>query len=453
MPKENQPFDTSTNMTTADALEKNASEIAEVKRMMEEAKERHAQSMQVFDEQIQLRTEGGVESKTSVPIEKNADTIEGSSVAKKKNKNMLGRLDKAAQTARANQQEARMKALEQKKTVKLKRQGPQYKMDIEVKGEEKLDKSKQIPFVKEYAKQGLGEIADKLSKMPAFEALPEGQKLLVMQGLNDRLYAHVKTTAAEQFQKEHAESGFFGKVWKGARRKYLTATHEKSALEVATGREADAFVQNIAPELITVFSKSGLDAYLDDDNKTVITKYSKLEKDADLRRGVSPENVKMYDLAASNFARIPDDWNKPAASKAEKTAYQKAEQEFTEAKHQYLNLVARDASLRGVQYPKAYAAEFAMESETTVRTMRLLSSHPEALAMLETIGTTAAWKKGLKDTITERIGVGLLGGVTNVGRVGRAGVTALFGAGSTMSLAAAPIIGVVVGGFRGNARA
>lgn len=299
---------------------------------------------------------------------------------------------------------------------------------------------------KAYEKKGLGEIATQLSVLPEFQSLPEGQKLLVMQSVSDKLLEHVRTEGDKGFRQEFKESGIFKKVWKGMTKHAIQARHEKHALASLTGKYAAEFVGKVAPGLIKVYGQSGLESYLTN-NATVVTMYSMLDKE------YLADDTWRFNLAASKLASIPDDWNKPGATWGERRAYKKALEHFETEKAGYLNELVQEANKKGILNPRAYAAETVSSMETMVKTMRLFSSDPKTLDRLEAIGKNPSWLRGLKDAAFERTIGTTAGYVASAGRAARIGTVALTGVGSIAAIAAAPVIAGVVGGFRGNARA
>lgn len=297
-----------------------------------------------------------------------------------------------------------------------------------------------------YKKKGLGEIAAQLSALPEFQNLREGQKLLVMQSVSDKLLEHVRKEGDKGFRQEFKESGLFKKVWKGITKNAIQARHEKHALASLAGQDAAEFVGKVAPGLIKVYRQSGLDSFLRNDG-TVLTHYTLLDKKYVV------DDSWHFNKAASKLASIPDDWNKPGATWGERRAYKKALERFDAAKAVYLNELVQGAHAEGIPNPQAYAAETVSSMETMVKTMRLFSSDPQTLDRLEAIGKNPSWLRGLKDAAFERTIGTTAGYVATAGRAARIGTVALTGVGSIAAVAAAPVIAGVVGGFRGNARA
>jgi hypothetical protein len=467
-------YDIAKNETLADKLESAKLALEEAKKEEANVQISFAEKKKAILEQIQARTTH-LENTKADKIARQ-DSMPGIPTSPKnpaqqaKTNNMIGRLKKAGatnivkvenlQAAEGIASSAAEIVLNQPTIKKLEKPAEPAIVATKVEtvtAPEQLQKTKEIKQEKSdfeqlsetYAKNGFGEVVGKLALLPDFAALSEGQKLLVMQGVSDRFYEHIETSALHKFQDEQAKSGFWGRAWKGARKNYLTAKHRKSVLAEAGGAGSEAFVASIAPELIQVFKESGLSSYLSTDKKTVITAYSLFENHVN----PSGQGEFEYNYAASQLARIPDDWNKPGAKKSEKAAYREAEQNFKIAKDEYLSRLVIGAREQKIQNPEAYAAEIGSLSETTVRMMRLLSSNPEAFKRIGVISKNPAWLSGVKDTLFERT-LGTTAGLASTsGRVTRGLITLSAGVGSTLSLAAMPVIAAVVGGFRGNARA
>ena len=469
-------------MTSKHELDAKDAEIRETELALAALDRKAAEGRKAFDARIAARTEETINDRIRTQEREDALVAQRKTDASSKNKNAIARM-KAAGTARTAKKlaaeagtaiDAELEpelapvaasapvAVPEKKrivvsvpkigggvppapSVPVAPKAPVQPAALETAAEK--ERTNFDVLAESYKKQGLGELTAKLSGMPEFQGLPEGQKLLVMQGMSDRLYEHVKTEGAKKYQEDHAKSGLMGKLWKGARKTYLTAKTEKKAFKSVTGAESLAFIQKTAPELIEVFAQTGLGAYLGQDGKTVVTKYS------DIEGGISVPSAYLYDSAASKLARIPDDWNKPGASKSEKAAYRKAEEDYFAAKQKYLADVVSEARATGVAGPEIAAASFASQSESMVRSMRLLSAHPNVFGKISRISKTPSWVRGLTGTIAERTSFAGAGAATNFGRLARVGSTSLFGVGSAMSLAAAPVTAAVVGGFRGYARA
>lgn len=301
-------------------------------------------------------------------------------------------------------------------------------------------------LMKVYEKKGLGEIAAQLGALPEFRKLPEDQKLLVMQGVSDKLLEHVRREGDRGFRQEYAESGLLKKVWKNMTKNAVQAKHEKKALAHTTGFEAAAFIGQVAPGLIKVYEQSGLNAFVKDDG-TVATMYSSLDKN------YLVDDTWRFNSAATNLARTPEEWNKPGSTWSERRAYKKTFERFEKEKAGYLNELVQEANRAGIPNPRAYAAEVVANTEAMVKTMRLLTSDPKTLDRLEAIGKNPSWLRGFKDSAFERTIGTTAGYVGTAGRLARMGTVALTGIGSTAAVAAAPIIASIVGGFRGNARA
>ncbi len=499
MPIENEPKqnDPSLSATSAKALEQNAREIGEVKRQIEEAKQKHAEEQKCIEDAIRLRTEAAMDEKQAALAAENGLKAGDSTKANDKNKKMLGRLSKTAATARVNQEALRAETLAEKKTVKLKRQGPQYKMDIEVKGVKELDKSKQVDFNKEdidpivekhdgkqklpppverepystpspfaerqptrdtdadlaqlsaeYAKKGLGEISAELLKLPEFQKLSNGQKMLVLQGANDKLLEYVSENASKAFSgrletvdKTYAgEKSLVFKVQKwgekvsiAARKNFLTARDQKKILKKTLGADAGIFVSEVAPELIAVFGNSGLRAELGPDGKTVVTDFAGLENPSPLARQMAEE----YNVAASALARVPHEWRLEGATPKQKKTYENARLALVAAQDRLSpELIEHARRTAPGENPEIFAAAQLQKSEALADTMSWLSAHPDAARRLTQIDSRSAMREGLKDITAERIAIGV-------------GSGALKG----LSLFAGPVVGYFVGKYRGKERA
>ncbi len=309
-----------------------------------------------------------------------------------------------------------------------------------------------------------GDIAEKLSAtVPDFEKMTEGQKLLVIQGLESTLYSRVKEDGRAAFQESLKHDGTLlgrGKsLWKRVWKNKNTAGHET---EILKGLSADengglsAIIASEGADIAKRIRESGLDGYTTPEGK-IITDYAGLSRMANTSEHFRTM-AKEYNAAATALAAIPQEWgftrvsgratDRPGyndATKEQQNVFKKAELAFAAAKDRYLEALSGYGAENGADSPKEFAAAQLMDSQSMIEAMRFLSAHPDAAKRLHAMENQSALLRGLKDTAAER-GAFLAGGAT-----ARTTTIALFG--SSIGVVAAPVIAGVVGYFRGKKRA
>ena len=304
-------------------------------------------------------------------------------------------------------------------------------------------------FSKEQAKHGLGNIVHEIPTLvPEFESLSPGQKMIVMEGLTDRLYKKVTREAQNRFQEKLASSGTVGKIWKSARKQFITAGYEKEIRAELANPTNKTFIKDTVEELTGITQDSGLNAYLSADKKTVITNFSGPFYEAASQ--YSKEKASVYNEKASALARIPKAWRSPEATSSQRAAFEKATSEFNIARDYLLTEVSTQARKEGVADYKAVAVEYVRKSELMMRTMSGLSSHLDAGKALRRIGTANKYMRGLQDKVTER-GAAAAYGYTIVAAKSALRFSGLVG--STLIYASAPVTGALLGYLGGKRRA
>jgi hypothetical protein len=294
-----------------------------------------------------------------------------------------------------------------------------------------------IRLAERYEQKGFKEVLANLSVMPEFEALTSGQKMLVIQGMGDRLHGRVKEMTAEAFEREQARSGMFKKLLRNSAKPVLMAKHEKEVLKkLLSTAGAKVFVEEDASELVTVFGSTKLEAYLGKGGE-VLTDFAQIENPTPLMQGLKEE----YNVAASKLSRIPAEWGLSTATRSERKQYKEAQNAFDIARDRFLPELEHLAGQYGVDSPKFAAAERVAQGETYVRLMSQLSTHPEALKRIDGISNKWLATRALETTYVER------GGALGLGIT--LGASAL----RKLSFVASPIIGGVVGYYRGQDRA
>ena len=288
-------------------------------------------------------------------------------------------------------------------------------------------------------KTGRQKLEEKLAEtVPEFNALTDGQKLLVIQGMENAMHAHVRDEARNDYAKEMQTSNWFNRALKGMAKNMLTAKKETAVLkqlhEDTEGRLTN-LVSGKGGELVSQLGKSGMEAYVGPDGKRIVTDFAgrDLEGARPLFRTIASE----YNEAAK---LMPYEWGLPDATSTQKAAFKKAELERKTAADRFLMELREEGRRRGEPSPESFAAEYLIQTELRVKTMGFLASHPDAARRLDAIETQSAVARGVKDTIAER-GAYAIGGYA--ARKALSGIT----------IFAAPVTAAITGYLRGRDRA
>ena len=263
--------------------------------------------------------------------------------------------------------------------------------------------------------KGTGNLAKQLiGTIPGFNDLPDGQKMLVLQGMNDELLTHVNQKAIEQFQKTLAgKKSKVGKMWMSVRKSYNMAKFRKAELAMLTENGAKNsvgranFINEKVPALMEVFGKSGVGAYLNEKGK-VMADFA-VRKNFENASPYMQKTAEKYNEMANLLAHTPHE---------NKDQYEKAEKAFAEAKEQFLaELHVHKASL-GDKSPEFDANMDVERSEDLMRSMSLLAADQNTTRTLSRIANNSAAWAGFKDIIMQR------GATTALSAGARAGVKA-----------------------------
>lgn len=304
------------------------------------------------------------------------------------------------------------------------------------------------------------------SLVPGFSTLPEGQKMLVLQGMNDALLNHVNQVAVENFQKKltpmkitklgkffgmkdngqgNAFSKFFNVIGNAPaiaknlplliRKTYLTSKFRKQELQSLTTEDGPEnavkrmkFINENVPGLMKVFGESGVGAYLGPDGK-VITDFSNRAA----LENASPQlkqSANQYNLLANKLAHTPHE---------DKKAYALAEQEFTRARNAFLLGLKEKAERENIPNPKFEASLFVEKSEILMRTMSFLAADQNTAGRLDEIAHDKVFVQAFKDIWAQR-GVSMVGG-----SAARYGAKAYFASLGLIAVAGGPLSWAVIG--------
>ncbi len=274
--------------------------------------------------------------------------------------------------------------------------------------------------------------------VPEFAHLTEGQQNFVREGVLGKLYEYIQTEAQTKLAEKLADQGRLGRIWTGARKNFLLAGYRKELLEeirANAGNIRADFIHTYGNEITHIIQESGLTAHINEQG-AVVGEYLSMEL-----RQKYPEISDLIDTfnqTATELARMPYEWSLPDATKSEQGRYAEAKALFDQGKSVLLEKLE---SLHG----QKETALLMGETETMVRTMSFLFTHPDASVRLRNIAKTPTAVQALKDIVVER-------GAYTVGSFlsRKALVGTVFGG---MTMVALPIIGASIGAWRGHDRA
>jgi len=263
---------------------------------------------------------------------------------------------------------------------------------------------------------GITETA-KLEKIPGYGELTDGQKEMVFENLRQVTLGRIQEEAQKEYRKNTAESKFLGRVWQGISKRYQIAKLERaqsSALESGGIASHEKYL-----EKLIAGAREGPEAVRNPDGTLEIKFVSEnaykelVGHDAN---DAEREFIGSLNASIANFAKIPDEWALPFATKKEKKEYETAKEEYESARH---TLIERMNHGRGGQY----ALEKALNLDEKVAMTQFLSSHPDVEKELQTINSKTLWVRAFQNVATERglyfafgaasrsVAVGLLGAI------------------------------------------
>ena len=274
-----------------------------------------------------------------------------------------------------------------------------------------------------------------LREIPGYGELTDGQKEMVFENLRQVTLGRIQEEAQKEYRKNTAESKFLGRVWQGISKRYQIAKLERaqsSAFESGGIASHGKYL-----EKLIAGAREGPEAIRNKDGTLEIKFVSEnaykelVGHDASAAEG---EFIDSLNASIANFAKIPDEWALPTATKKEKKAYEAAKEEYENARHA---LIERMNHGRGGQY----ALEKALNLDEKVSMTQFLSSHPDVEKELQTINSKKLWVRALQNVATER------GLYFAFGTASRSIAVGLLGA------LGAPIAAASMGGFIAHRRA
>src|SRR3989338_7131744 len=274
-----------------------------------------------------------------------------------------------------------------------------------------------------------------LREIPGYGELTDGQKEMVFENLRQVTLGRIQEEAQKEYRKNTAESKFLGRVWQGISKRYQIAKLERaqsSAFESGGIASHGKYL-----EKLIAGAREGPEAIRNKDGTLEIKFVSEnaykelVGHDASAAEG---EFIDSLNASIANFAKIPDEWALPTATKKEKKAYEAAKEEYENARHA---LIERMNHGRGGQY----ALEKALNLDEKVSMTQFLSSHPDVEKELQTINSKKLWVRAFQNVATER------GLYFAFGTASRSIAVGLLGA------LGAPIAAASMGGFIAHRRA
>ncbi len=307
-------------------------------------------------------------------------------------------------------------------------------------------------------KKGETKILEQITSMiPEFNNLSDGQKMLVIDGMNDALLRHINLKAIEKFNQQHNSKGAFGKIFTGARKNFLMAQFRKEELELIKGEKTGwvqaqkgintkqsedsrlEFIQKNIPGLIQVYGGGVIDSYLGRDGKTVIADFA---------------NKKMFENGSEEIKHASANYNEMAhilahTPKANKESYEKARIAFVQAEGALLvALAVHNRETNASENSKTEASLYMKNAKILMETMSLAAASPETARRLSDIAVNPTYGQMFKDIIAER-GLMVAGGAAARKGVkayvyASLGVTAAAVASGAVVLSA-PALGAIIG--------
>lgn len=244
---------------------------------------------------------------------------------------------------------------------------------------------------------------EELEGVKGFTDLSYGQRRLVFENFQQVSLGRIQEEAIGAHREDTAQSKFLGRIWKGITKKYQIAKHEKrAAQQIKNGGIGEH--GKVLEQLVHGTKESGLEA---------VERAGNLEiQYASGFENLTPEQgkkVQQFNEAATTLARLPYEWSLETATADQREAYQEANQAYQAASKEVISLKRDQLKSQGVEKTGQEAALAFGKIDNLVRLNQFLNTHPEVERELQHLTSEAAWKKALKDIVTER-GLYLSGG-------------------------------------------
>ncbi len=280
--------------------------------------------------------------------------------------------------------------------------------------------------IQDFEKQ-FGVKKEKIESIEGWGSLSPGQQALVLENLRQVTLGRIQEEGFAKTQKETAEAGFLGRMWRGVFKKYYAVKAEKAtAEEIMSGGMK---THGAALEQLVKGMKTMGPAVEIKENGELEIRFAKFAN-------ASPEEQKIIDdfnKTAAAFGRTPSRWSETLASKGEKAKFQKQKGAYEEAKKALAEMLAKKNG-------DVYSMNVVLGIDKNVRFSQFLNTNPEAEEEIQKIQSKWAWARVIKSTAVER------GGYMALGYATRALTVSMFG------LIGAPLAAAGIGGWMARNR-
>jgi len=326
--------------------------------------------------------------------------------------------------------------------------------------EEKQEEENVQPNIQENAiivekLKSIGTKEGDFNKIPEWNKLSDGEKLLVIEQLSQDTLSRVKEIGEQKFQEKNKISfspknfsplKFGKKVLKNFGKSYWISKEEKQAIK-------DVSVGNIKPDsgLIKQIVEKTADMHLSviEKNGKAFIEFIKIDKSLPAEQ---QKLIEEYNKVANEYARMPDSWrNKKAANSKDKNIFKtKNYEDFNKIEKLYNNALTDLINSKKEQYIKSGISEEEAKKQAMldmgdkdfqISTLQFLNTNPDAVQELKNIKEKSSWKRLINN---ENIWRGLYAG---------GGFALRSATVSTLGLIAAPLVSGAIGGTRARRKA
>ncbi len=292
---------------------------------------------------------------------------------------------------------------------------------------------------------------EELAQTEGWGELSEGQKRLALENLKQITLARIKEESAGRYKKNITEEKTGKALWRrmliGMRenfaKSYTTLKLEKTVAEEL--KEGGMAMHGEVLAQVVRAAKNGPEVEIKENGEMEFVYLS--EKIAGFSVEFSPEDhekTEAYNSAATEFARIPDEWKYEVASDRQRRAYEKAREKYEAARGNILEMIYLSERSLNASEPGAQenAMLFVNSVDGMVRMNQFFNTHPDAEKEIAKIEDRSLWKRIVWNmSVLEKAAYGLGGyGV-------RWATTSMLG------LVGAPLAAAGIGGFRARKKA
>ena len=187
---------------------------------------------------------------------------------------------------------------------------------------------------------------EELASVEGWGGLSEGQKRLALENLKQITLARIKEESAARYKKDIAEektgAALWRRMWIGMRENFAQS-YKTLKLEKTVAEELKEGGMAVHGEVLTQMiraAKNGPEVEIRENGELEFVYLS--EKIAGFSVEFSPEDhekTEAYNHAATEFARIPDEWKHETASDRQRRAYEKAHEKYETARGNILETI------------------------------------------------------------------------------------------------------------------